>query len=179
MPTRFIDATLVLTSVPATLAGDQDAFLGCIERMGSFDNHVRPSWRDNASTPQYDPEQVALTEMSPNVFAADFFRRAVGLQNTMTVHDANECRRNFEATSRLTMGITLNGTSMTQVVGSDALLFIIEWRRDDHSVSPAETVDQTSRATRVEHATDILAHRGARVPGVRRIPLGPSGATAT
>ena len=126
LPTRFIDATLVLTSVAATLAGDQDAFLGCIERMGSFDNHVRPSWRDNASTPQYDPEQVALTEMSPNVFAADFFDVPVGLQNTMTVHDVNECRRNFEGDGRLTMGITLNGTSMTQVVGSDALLFIID-----------------------------------------------------
>ena len=126
LPTRFIDATLVLTSAPAPLAGDQDAFLGCIERMGSFDNHVRPSWRDNASTPQYDPEQVTLTEMSPNVFAADFFGTPVGLQNTMTVHDVNECRRNPEGDGRLTMGITLNGTSMTQVVGNDALLFIID-----------------------------------------------------
>ena len=125
LPTRFIDAMLVLTSVPATLAGDQDAFLGCIERMGSFDNHVRPSWRDNASSPQYDPKQVTLTEMSPNVFVAHFFDVPVGLQNTMTVHDVNECRRNPEGDGRLTMGITLNGTSMTQVVGSNALLFII------------------------------------------------------
>ena len=122
LPTRFIDATLVLTSVPAPPVGDLDA--GCIDRMGSSDNHVRPSWRDDASTPQYDPAQVTLAKMSPNIFAADFFDVPVGLQNTMTVHDVNECRRNPEGDGRLTMGITLNGTSITQVVGNDALLFV-------------------------------------------------------
>ncbi len=125
VPTSFIDATLVLTSVPAPPVGDLDAFLGCIERMGSSDNHVRPSWRDNANTPQYDPAQVTLTERSPNMFAADFFDVPVDLQNTLTVHDVNECRRNPAGDGRLTMGVTVNGMSITQVVGNDALLFII------------------------------------------------------
>ena len=129
VPTSFINATLVLTSVPAPPPGDLEAFLECItepDRMDSSDNHVRPSWRDDANTPQYDPAQVRLTEMSLNMFAVDFFDVPVGLQNTMTVHDVNECRRSPEGDGRLTMGITLNGTPMTQVLETDALLFVID-----------------------------------------------------
>ena len=125
VPTRFISAEVALTSVPAPPPADQHSFVDCLERMDSLDNHVRPSWRDNSSTLDYDPEQVALTETSQNVFTADFPDVPVAQQNTMTIHDINECRRNPDGDGRITTGITLNGTPMTQVVGNDALLFII------------------------------------------------------
>ena len=126
-PTSFTSATLALTSDPAPPAADQQAFAACLAAMQIVSNHVRPSWRDEASTLAYDPELVELTETSPNVFTVEFNDVPVGLQNSMTVHDINGCRRDPEGDGRVTTGITLNGTPMTQIVeGSSALLFIIE-----------------------------------------------------
>ena len=126
LPTSFTSAVLGLTSVPAPEPSDQQGFIDCLKRMDSFDNHVRPSWRDDPSTQDYDPEPVILTETSPNIFTVDFPDVPVGLQNTMTVHDVNECRRDPDGDGRVTTGITLNGIQLTQVVGSGALLFIID-----------------------------------------------------
>ena len=126
LPTSFTSAVLVLESVSAPDSVNSRAFADCLTRMDTPDNHVRPSWRDDARTQNYDPEQVVLTEISQNVFTVDFADVPVGLQNTMTVHDVNECRRDPTGDGRVISGITLNGIPVTQAVGSGALLFVID-----------------------------------------------------
>ncbi len=116
VPTLVRPAEVVLTSVPATVPKDPPesaAFQDCLLRMSSA-NNVRPSW-------EFD-EVVLLQENSPNVWAVTFGFVPVGLTNTMTVHDTNECARNPAGDGRVTMGVTVNGTAVDRVVGTNSTL---------------------------------------------------------
>ena len=109
-------AEVVLTSVPATIPKDpaeSAAFLDCLVRMNSA-NNVRPSW-------EFD-EVALLRENAPNVWAVTFLFVPVGFTNTMTVHDTNECARNPDGDGRVTMGVTVNGTVVDRVVGTNSTL---------------------------------------------------------
>ena len=119
-PTRVTSATLILTSVPSPVRRRRH----CAELV--VFNHVRPSWRDNGLTSAYDPERVELSKTSPNVFTAHFNDVPVGVENSMTVHDINECYRDPNGDGRVTTGITLNGIPITKVLASNALLFTID-----------------------------------------------------
>ena len=118
---------LVLTSEPAGPPVDQAEFQSCLDRMGEVENHVRPSWRGTTDpvTLVFVPDRVLLTETSPNRFAVDFIDVPADFQNTITVHDENECRRNPLGDGRVTMGVTANGTPLTMVVGNDALVLVV------------------------------------------------------
>ena len=130
IPSGVVDLDLVLTSEPAGPAVDQTEFKNCLDRMGEVGNHVRPSWR-GARAPDpltvFIPDRVSLTETSPNShrFVADFLDVPAGFQNTITVHDVNECRRNPLGDGRVTMGVTANGTPLTTVVGNGALALVV------------------------------------------------------
>lgn len=121
-PSPIASVELVLESLSAPPASDANGFAACLNRWDVNDdddeNHLRPSWRAN------DP--VALVEASPNVFTADFPDVPVGVLNTMTVHDRNECARNPIGDGHVTMGVTVNGTLITQVVGVNALAFEVD-----------------------------------------------------
>jgi len=120
VPTLVRPAEVVLTSVPATIPKDPEeaaAFLDCLVRMNSA-NSVRPSW-------EFD-EVTLLRESAPNVWAVTFLFVPVGFTNTMTVHDTNECARNPDGDGRVTMGVTVNGTVVDRVVGTNnTLAFLI------------------------------------------------------
>lgn len=116
VPTLVTSAEVVLTSVPATIPKDaagSTAFQDCLLRMNSA-NHVRPSWET--------AQVVPLQENSPNVWAVTFGFVPVGFTNTMTVHDTNECARNPAGDGRVTMGVTVNGTVVDRVVGTNSTL---------------------------------------------------------
>ena len=119
-PSPIASVELVLESLSAPPASDANGFAACLNRwdVNDDENHLRPSWRAN------DP--VALVEASPNVFTADFPDVPVGVLNTMTVHDRNECARNPIGDGHVTMGVTVNGTLITQVVGVNALAFEVD-----------------------------------------------------
>ena len=119
-PSPIASVELVLESLSAPPASDTNGFAACLNRwdVNDDENHLRPSWRSN------DP--VALVEASPNVFTADFPDVPVGVLNTMTVHDRNECARNPIGDGHVTMGVTVNGTLITRVVGVNALAFEVD-----------------------------------------------------
>ncbi len=136
VPTSIVRVEIVLTSVPAGLPADLEELENCLDRLGDVGNHVRPSWRNDRNTPAFDPEHVPLVETSPNTFVATFLDVPSNTQNTLTVHDENECRRNPVilgvagqpgrlAEGRVTEGVTANGTPITTVVGNDALLLVV------------------------------------------------------
>ena len=121
VPTVVRPAEVVLTSVPAPIPKDGaelDAFQDCLVRMNSA-NNVRASW-------EFD-EVVLLQERSPNVWAVTFGFVPVGLTNTMTVHDTNECARNSDGDGRVTMGVSVNGTVVDRDFGTNGTLaFVID-----------------------------------------------------
>ena len=119
-PTPIASAELVLRSVAATPPVPSTAFDSCLARWNVNDdeNHVRGSWREN--------EPVALVETTPSVFSVDFQDVPVGVVNTMTIHDRNECARNPNGDGHVTTGVTVNGTPVTRVVGVNALAFELD-----------------------------------------------------
>ncbi len=119
-PTQVASVELILRSVSAPLTADADAFAVCLARMDNLENHVRPSWRSD--------DAVLLIETSPDMFEADFQDVPVGVVNTMTVHDRNECARDPNGQGHVTMGVTVNGTPITRVVGANALAFELDER---------------------------------------------------
>ena len=118
LPTSIVPIALVLNSVAAAPSADEQEFTNCLNRMGGLQTHVRPSWRADAVT--------LLEETAPNVFSASFPDVPVGMQNTMTVHDVNECARDPEGQGHVTSGVTVNGVEITRVIGSGVLTFIVE-----------------------------------------------------
>lgn len=116
-PAPITRIEVVLRSVAAT-AGSPDAAAACLARMGNLANHLRPSWRGN--------EPVLLTETAPAVFRAEFRDAPIGILNTMTVHDRNECARDPQGSGRVTTGVTVNGTPITRVIGTKTLAFQLD-----------------------------------------------------
>ena len=128
-PTQTIAAEFRLRSQPAAIpsAGSQRAFQDCLTRMKSVTNVVA-SWRNGAT--------VELKESSPNVFTMQFNDVPIGIQNTMTVRDVNECRRNPDCDASVVTGVTINGTPIQQIVPrTNTLTFILE--ADGTVLSPA------------------------------------------
>ena len=136
VPTGIAAVEIVLQSRPAPPPPDRRAVEDCLARLGDVGTHVRPSWRDNAFTRQFDPERVPLVETSPNTFAALFRDVPANVQLTLTVHDVNQCRRmpviagtpgvqGRFADGRVTTGVFANGTPLTTVVGNDALVLLV------------------------------------------------------
>ena len=127
VPSGVANVEIVLTSEPAGEAEDQEEFGNCLDRMGEVGNNVRPSWRGETDpvTLLFVPDRVSLEETSPNRFVADFSDVPADFQNSVTVHDVNECRRNPLGDGRVTMGVTANGTPLTRVVGNDALALVV------------------------------------------------------
>jgi len=90
--------------------------------------NVVASWRNGAT--------VELKESSPNVFTMQFNDVPIGIQNTMTVRDVNECRRNPDGDASVVTGVTINGTPIQQIVPrTNTLTFILE--ADGTVLSPA------------------------------------------
>ena len=119
-PTQIIAAEFRLRSEPAAIppAGSQRAFQDCLTRMKSVTNIV-PSWRNG--------DVVVLNESEPNVFTMRFNDVPIGINNTMTVRDVNECRRNPDGDASVVTGVTINGTPIQQVVPrTNTLTFILE-----------------------------------------------------
>ena len=115
-PTPITRIEVVLRSVAAP--GGSTSVAVCLARMNDLANHVRPSWRGN--------QPVLLTETAPAVFRAEFRDTPVGILNTMTVHDRNECARDPQGDGRVTMGVTVNGTPITRVIGTKTLAFELD-----------------------------------------------------
>ncbi len=134
-PTTVTAVEIVLESQPASGARTP-AVNACLERLGSAGKHVRPSWRDNYFTSQFDPDRVPLVQTAPNRYAASFNDVPANTQLTLTVHDENECFRRPVipgtpdepgrlADGRVTTGVSANGTPLRRVVGADALLLVV------------------------------------------------------
>lgn len=128
-----VEITLESTPAPDPPPEDQVGFEVCLDRMDK-ENNIRASWLDDPNTPEFDPERVFLAEVSPNVFTATLRTVPANVQNTITVHDVNECRRNpiinaivegRAADGRVTEGVSANGTPLRTAVGADALLLIV------------------------------------------------------
>jgi hypothetical protein len=118
-PSPIVDAALVLRSVPADPPADLNiGFLNCLDELEGLASHVRPSWRGNVV--------VLLQETGPNVFSADFNDVPASVQNTMTVHDQNECARNIFSQGHVRMGVFVNGVEVTNVIGPGVLTFVIK-----------------------------------------------------
>ena len=119
-PTATTGVVVTLRSVSANPPVPATAFDACLARWSVLgdENHVRGSWRTNAP--------VALVETELDVFSATFLYVPVGVVNTMTVHDQNECARNPSGDGHVTTGVTVNGTSITRVVGVSALAFELD-----------------------------------------------------
>lgn len=119
-PSMITSVDIVLTSAAVAPPKDADelvAFAACLQRMDGLPNHVRASWRGN------DADFLTETSTNSGVWTAMFFDVPVGLTNTMTVHDVSECARNPGGSGHVTMGVTVNGTVVDRVVGSDNTLF--------------------------------------------------------
>ena len=134
-PTTVTAVEIVLESQPAS-GGRTTAVQACLERLGSPSKHVRPSWRDNYFTAQFDPARVPLAQTAPNRYAASFNDVPANTQVTLTVHDENECYRRPVipgtpdqpgglADGRVTTGVSANGAPLRRVVGNGALLLIV------------------------------------------------------
>ena len=115
-PAPITRIEVVLRSVAAP--GGNPEVAACLARMDDLANHIRPSWRGN--------QPVLLTETAPAVFRAEFLDVPIGILNTMTVHDRNECARDPQGDGRVTMGVTVNGTPITRVVGTKTLAFELD-----------------------------------------------------
>ena len=115
-PTVVTSIEVKLLSLPAPLPADMQEFDNCLNRMQRV-NHIEPSWRAGKLVP--------FVESGPNIFTVRFFDVPLDFQNTMTVHDVNECRRDPKAFGHVTTGVTVNGTPVTQVVGTGVLVFIV------------------------------------------------------
>ena len=136
VPTSITTVEIALTSTLVSSVGNSDDIDDCLMRLGAIGTHVRPSWRDNSQTSEFDPEHVPLIEMSSNRFVATFNDVPVNVQTTLTVHDENECRRhpmatgvaeimNRPADGRVVDGVTANGTLLNTIVGNNALLLTV------------------------------------------------------
>lgn len=136
VPTSIATVDLVLTSRPAPPPPNEADYEACLARMDNLPNHVRPSWRATVAQPTGTP--VLFTEGSPNIFEVRFADVPVDYLNTMTVHDVNECARDPQGDGHVTMGVTVNGTAVTTVVGpnDDTLAFELN---ADGTVSPLST----------------------------------------
>ena len=117
IPTPIVAIDLVLNSSSALPPADQQGFNGCLNRMDGLQNHVRPSWRNN--------EVTLLEETTLNVFSASFPDVPANFQNTMTVHDTNECARDPEGLGHVTSGVTVNGVEITRNLGG-ILSFMVQ-----------------------------------------------------
>ena len=133
VPTSIVTVEIVLASTPVGEPVEKEEFEACLDRLGKVGNHVRPSWRDNSNTTEFDPEQVPLTETTVNTFSTIFQDVPANVQLTLTVHDVNECRRHPVilgspgrlADGRVTEGVTANGTPLRTIVGNDALVLVV------------------------------------------------------
>lgn len=127
---------IVLQSRPATPHPNRREVENCLARLGTVGTHVRPSWRDNPFTGNFDPERVPLVASSSNTFTALFRDVPANTQHTLTVHDVNQCERmpvvpgssgvqGLLADGRVTTGVFANGTPLTTVAGNDALVLFV------------------------------------------------------
>jgi len=135
VPSLIAPAELVLVSQVEELPVDDPLFQICLSRMEQVLPHVRPSWRASPAEP--GGQIVVLEERPPasNRFVANFLDVPVDFMNIMTVHDVNECARDPLKDGHVTMGVFINGTEITQVVGDNgALGFRLN---ADGSVQPA------------------------------------------
>ena len=134
-PTTLTSVEIVLESQLASGARSV-AVEACLERLGGVGKHVRPSWRDNYFTAEFDPARVALVQAAPNRFAASFNDVPANSQLSVTVHDENECVRRpiipgalnepgRLADGRVTSGVSANGVPLRRVVGNAALLLVV------------------------------------------------------
>jgi hypothetical protein len=120
VPSLIVSVQFVLESVPAPPAADGNLleFISCLNRMDGLQNHIRPSWRAN--------EVVLLPQVGANTFAEFFPDVPAGFQNTVTVHDINECKRDPEGFGHVTMGVFVNDTELRRVVdGSNGVFAFI------------------------------------------------------
>ena len=115
IPSLVVNVAFVLDSVPAPPPADQQELVNCLNRMGGLQNHIRPSWRAN--------EVVLLPQVGENRFAEDFPDVPAGFQNTVTVHDVNECARDPEGLGHVTMGVSVNGTMLTRILDASNGVF--------------------------------------------------------
>ena len=130
-PTQITTARLRFVSRPAAAPPpvQTEEFNGCLERMGQLTN-VAPSWRDF--------ETVVLRETMTNLFEMTFTDVPVGVSNSMTVRDLNECRRNPAGNGRVTTGVSINGTQIETVdPATGGLFFSIDATGMVSSPSPA------------------------------------------
>ncbi len=118
LPTPIVAIDLVLNSSSELPPADQQGFNGCLNRMNGLQNHVRPSWRNN--------EVTLLEETTPTVFRVSFPDVPANFQNTMTVHDTNECARDPGGQGHVTSGVTVNGVEITRNLGGGVLGFIVQ-----------------------------------------------------
>ena len=136
VPTGIATVEIVLQSRPATPHANRREVANCLARLGDVGTHVRPSWRDNPFTGNFDPERVPLVASSSNTFTALFPDVPANTQHTLTVHDVNQCERlpvlpgatgvpGRLADGRVTTGVFANGTPLTRVVGNDALVLVV------------------------------------------------------
>lgn len=129
IPTRITAIELQLVSQPAAdpRASQQVAFEVCLIKM-DFDTNVVPSWRNGYV--------IVLDESGPNVFTKQFDDVPIGLVNTMSVRDRNECRRNPNGDGTVITGVSINGTSIEQVIPNTRVLTFLV---DDNGIvsSPA------------------------------------------
>ena len=115
-PSPIAAAAFRLVSRPAAAPppGQTEQFATCLQRMGAVTNVV-PSWRSFAV--------VSLAESAPNVFEARFLDVPVGVTNSITVHDPNQCRRDPEGNGRVTDGVSINGSTLERVNPSTGQFF--------------------------------------------------------
>lgn len=136
VPTSIATVEIVLQSRPATPHPNRREVENCLARLGTVGTHVRPSWRDNPFTGNFDPERVPLVASSSNTFTALFRDVPANTQHTLTVHDVNQCERmpvvpgssgvqGVLADGRVTTGVFANGTPLTTVAGNDALVLVV------------------------------------------------------
>ena len=92
-PTSLTTVEIVLESRLAAGPAVGPAVEACLARLGGAGKHVRPSWRDNYFTAEFDPARVPLVRTAPSRFAASFNDVPASTQLTLTVHDENECVR--------------------------------------------------------------------------------------
>ncbi len=101
-----VQLRFVSSPAPEPPPSEEQRFANCLQQMGQVTN-VAPSWRSF--------QTVNLTETMANVFEMTFNDVPVGVTNSMTVRDPNECRRNPAGEGRVTTGVSVNGTPIGTV----------------------------------------------------------------